>query len=110
MTLVIGLYVLYVTSSSLQRRRKGLTRVFVQRIRMDLSGLPFERFECLEGTWTPMMVMGEDHFVGTVCHTVYTPGAFSYTTQILKTIQLALPRVPYTHGPDEFIEISSDSS
>ena len=58
---------------------------FVQRIRMDPQSLPFERYECLEGTWTPMMAMGEDHFYGTVRHTVYTPGPFSTTTQTLKT-------------------------
>ena len=77
---------------------------------MDLSGLPFKRFKCLEGTWTPMMEMGEDHFVSTMRYIAYTLGAFGYTTQILKTIQLAIPRAPYTHGPDEFVEISSDSS
>ena len=56
-----------------------------------------------------MMAMGEDHFVGTVRHTVYTPGPFGTTTSMLKTLHLAFPRAPYTHGPDEFVEVSSDA-
>ena len=77
---------------------------------MDPQSAPFERFECLEGTWTPMMAMGEDHFFGTVRHTVYTPGPFGTTTQTLKARHFAFPRAPYTHGPSEFVEVSSDAA
>ena len=75
---------------------------------MNPQGVTFERIECLEGTWTPMMALGEDHFLGTVRHTVYTPGPFGTTTQTLKARHFAFPRAPYTHGPDEIVEISSD--
>ena len=55
---------------------------------MDLPAIPFERYECLEGTWTPMMAMGEDHFIGTVRHFVYvTPRNF--------TIRIVLERLEY---------------
>ena len=75
---------------------------------MELPELVFERYECLEGTWTPMAT-GEDHFAGTVLQTVYSPGVFGTTTQTLKTIRFAVPRAPYTHGPSEIIYISLDS-
>ena len=52
---------------------------------------------------------GEDHFVGIVRHTVYSPGVLGATTQTLKVILFAVPRAPYTHGPSEIIGISSDS-
>ena len=76
---------------------------------MDPQDIPLERFECLEGTWTPMMAVGEDHFFGTVRHTVYTPGPFGTTTQTLKARHFAFPRAPYNHGPSEFVEVSSDT-
>lgn len=74
--------------------------------------LNFERIECLEGTWTPMLAIGEDHFIGQIRHTVYTPGIYGYTTSVLKIIHMALPRPYYiaTAGPSEIIDISSDSS
>ena len=75
---------------------------------MELPELTFERYECLEGTWTPM-ADGEDHFVGIVRQTVYSPGIFGTTTQTLKTIRFAVPRAPYTQGPSEIVYISSDS-
>ena len=77
---------------------------------MDPQDIPLERFECLEGTWTPMMAVGEDHFFGTVRHTVYTPGPFGTTTQTLKARHFAFPRAPYNHGPSEFVEVSSDTA
>ena len=77
---------------------------------MDPQNVPFERYECLEGTWTPMMAMGEDHFFGTVRHTVYTPRPFGTTTQTLKARHFAFPRAPYTYGPSEFVEVSSDTA
>ena len=77
---------------------------------MELPELVFERYECLEGTWSPMETLGENHFVGTVRHTVYSPGVYGYTTQVLKTIRLAVPQIHFAPGPAEVIEISSDSS
>ena len=77
---------------------------------MDLLELNFERLECLDGTWSPMMAAGEDHFVGTVRHTMYTPGVYGFTTQVLNIIHLVVPRAPYTSGPTEIIDLSSDSS
>ena len=77
---------------------------------MELPELIFERYECMDGTWTPMAAAAEDHFVGTVRHTVYTLGVFGTTTQTLKVIRFAVPRAPYTHGPTEIIDIPSDSS
>lgn len=79
---------------------------------MDRTQINFERIECLEGTWTPKLAIGEDHFVGYVRHSVHSPGPFGYTTQVMKMIRLALPRAPYisTAGPAEIIAISSDSS
>ena len=77
---------------------------------MELPELVFERYECLEGTWTPMEVLGENHFVGTIRHTVYSPGVYGYTTQVLKTIRLAVPQIHFAPEPAEVIEISSDSS
>ena len=77
---------------------------------MELPELTFERYECLEGTWTPMVALGEDHFIGTVRHTVYSPGIYGYTTQVLKTIRLAVPRGPHVPAPPEVVDISSDSS
>ena len=77
---------------------------------MELPELTFERYECLEGTWTPMEAVGENHFVGTVRHTVYSPGIYGYTTQVLNTIRLAVPQVQFAPGPAEVIEVSSDSS
>ena len=38
---------------------------------MDMPELNFERLECLDDTWFPMMAGGEDHFVGTVSYCVY---------------------------------------
>ena len=76
-----------------------MTLTFVQRVQMELPELTFERYECLEGTWTPMEALGEDHFIGTVRHTVYSPGIYGYTTQVLKTIRLAVPRVHHAPGP-----------
>ena len=70
-----------------------MTLILVQRVRMELPKLTFERYECLDDTWTPMTAIGEDHFTGTVRHTVYSPGIYGYTTQVLKTIRLVvLPR------------------
>ena len=77
---------------------------------MELPELTFERYECLEGTWTPMEAIGEDHFIGTVRHTVYSPGIYGYTTQVLKTIRLAVPRGPHVPVHPEVVDISSDSS
>ena len=77
---------------------------------MELPELTFERYECLEGTWTPMEAIGEDHFIGTVRHTVYSLGIYGYTTQVLKTIRLAIPRGPHVPIPPEVVDISSDSS
>ena len=77
---------------------------------MELPELTLERYECLEGTWTPMVALGEDHFIGTVRHTVYSPGIYGYTTQVLKTIRFAIPRGPHGPAPPEVVEISSDSS
>ena len=77
---------------------------------MELPELVFERYECLEGTWTPMAALGEDHFIGTVRHTIYSPGIYGYTTQVLKTIRFVVPRAPYVPGFPEVFDISSDSS
>ena len=55
-----------------------------------------------------MMVAREDHFVGHVRHTMYTPGVYGLTTQVLKTIHLAVSLAPYTWGPSEIIKLSSD--
>ena len=77
---------------------------------MELPELAFERYECLEGTWTPMEAVGENHFVDTVRHIVYSPDIYGYTTQVLKTIRLAVPRVQFAPGPAEVIEVLSDSS
>ena len=77
---------------------------------MELSELVFERYECLEGTWTPTDALGENHFVGTVRHTIYSPGIHGYTTQVLKTIHLVVPQIHFAPGPTEVIDISSDSS
>ena len=60
---------------------------------MELPELAFERYEYLEGTWTPMEAVEENHFVDTVRHTVYSSDIYGYTTQVLKTIRLAVPRV-----------------
>ena len=77
---------------------------------MELPELTFERYECLEGTWTPMAALGEDNFIGIVRHTVYSPGIYGYTTQVLKTIRLAIPRGPHVPAHPEVVDISSDSS
>ena len=77
---------------------------------MELPELVFERYECLEGTWTPTEALGENHFVGTVRHTIYSPGIHGFTTQVLKTIHLAVPQIHFAPGPAEVIDISSDSS
>ena len=57
-----------------------------------------------------MAALGEDHFIGTVRHTVYSPGIYGYTTQVLKTIRLAIPRGPHVPAHPEVVDISSDSS
>ena len=41
---------------------------------------------------------------------MYTPGVYGFTTQVLKTICLAVPRASYKSGPTEIIDLSSDSS
>ena len=87
-----------------------MTLIFVQRVRMELPELTFERYECLEGMWTPMAALGEDHFISTVRHTVYSPSLYGYTTQVLKTIRLAIPRGPHVPAHPEVVDISSDSS